>query len=152
MAELKAVQKPDPLAEHHRQAAWQIWVPLGLGIALVVGLCVVCAIIVLSPATNSPLSETLAPVAVIWLVIPNCITSLIPIALLFGMVYLAAKMTGGLPKLGSRLLHAVTSVERTVQSFSNQAAGPVIKIAGLKASWNKFLEMLSPKTPQNKGG
>jgi len=145
MANEKGIQKPNPIAEHHRQAALQIWVPLGLGIALVVGLCVVCAIIVLSPASNSPLSETLAPVATIWLVIPNCLTSLIPIAILFGCIFLAAKMNGGLPGLGARIHQGLTRVERSVRSFSDSLAKPVVKVGGIKASWNKFWELVSPK-------
>jgi hypothetical protein len=152
MANPKAVQKPDPIAEHHRQAAWQIWAPLGLGIALVVGLCVICAFIVLSPAANTPLSETLAPVATIWLVIPNCITSLIPIAILFGCVFLSTKMLGGLPRLGARIRHSLDQVEKSVQSLSDRLAKPIIQIGSLKASWNKFWEVVSQTKPQDKGG
>ena len=120
--------------------------------AAVLSLCVICAIIVLSPSINSPLSDTLAPVAVIWLVIPNCITSLISLAILFGCVFLAAKMLRGLPKLGARIQHSVDRVEQAIQSLSNRLAGPVIKISGLKASWDKFWEMVSPVKSQNKEG
>jgi len=152
MAHSKAIQKADPIAEHHRQAAWQIWAPLGLGIALVVALCVICAIIVLSPASNSPLSETLAPVATIWLVIPNCLTSLIPIAILFGLVFLSAKMLKGLPRLGSRINQTLDKINQSVQSLATRLAKPVVSVGGFKAGWNKIWELIFPRRTQNKGG
>ena len=151
MADTKAIQKPDPIAEHHRQAAWQIWVPLGLGIALVAALGVICAIIVLSPASNSPLSETLAPVATIWLVLPSCLTSLIPIAILFGLVFLSSKMLKGLPGLGSRINQTVDKINRSAQSLSSRLAKPVIRAGGIKAGWDKIWETVIPRRAQNKG-
>jgi hypothetical protein len=152
MADEKKAPRPDPIARHHRQAAWQIWVPLGLGIALFVALCVICAIFVISPPYRSSLTDTLAPVATIWLVIPNCITSLIPIAILFGLVFGTSKMLGGLPKLGSRIHLMLDKLGQSIQSLSSRVAGPIIKVGGLKAGWDRFWEMVSPAKPQDKGG
>lgn len=152
MARVDPAQKANPIREHHRQAAWQIWAPLGLAIAGVLTLCAFCALIVLGAIPNSTLAETLGPVAVIWVLIPNCFGSLIMIAILFGFTFLAAKMLGRLPKLGSRTLHAVERLHQSIQTFSNRIAAPVIKSKSLKAGWDKFWEMALPKKYDNKGG
>ena len=152
MADKKASPKPDPIGEHYRQAAWQIWIPLGLGIALFVALCAVCAFFVISPPYKSTLTDTLAPVAAIWLIIPNCFVSLIPIAILFGLVFLNSKMLAGLPKLGSRIQKLINQVSQSVQSLTDKLATPVIRVGSLKAGWEKFLDIISPVKTQDKGG
>ena len=151
MARVDPAQKTNPLQEHHRQAAWQIWVPLGIAIAGVLTLCVLCALIVLGAIPNPTLAETLGPVAVIWVLIPNCFVSLITIAILFGCVFLVSKMLGRLPKLGSRFLFAVERLQQYIQSLSNRIAAPVIKSKSLKASWDKFWEIVLPTKSNNKG-
>ncbi|HEX7394175.1 MAG TPA: hypothetical protein VF313_04535 [Anaerolineaceae bacterium] len=151
MARVDPDKKANPLQEHHRQAAWQIWAPLGLAIAGVLTLCVLCALIVLGAIPNPTLAETLAPLAVIWVLIPNCFGSLITLVILFGCAFLTAKMLGGLPKLGSRILFAVERLQQSIQSLSNRIAAPVIKSKSLKASWDKFWEMVLPTKSNNKG-
>jgi hypothetical protein len=129
----------DPLKRHRAQAAWQIWIPLGLGIAVVVALCVLSA---LATFSDLPISKTLAPVAVIWVVIPNCFSGLITLAILFGCVFLAAKMVGGLPQTGAKILGAVNKVQSLVQAFANRIAAPVIAASSFQAKvahfWNSI--------------
>ncbi len=137
MDEGDANRRVDPLKRHRVQAAWQIWVPLGLGIALVVALCVLSA---LATFSDLPISKTLAPVAVIWVIIPNCFSGLITLAVLGGFVFLASKMLGGLPHVGAQILAAVYRLQSLVQAMADRLTAPVIAANGLQAKaahlWN----------------
>ncbi len=137
-----------PLKKHRIQAAWQIWVPLGLAIALVVTLCVLSA---LATANDLPISKTLAPVAVIWVLIPNCLSGFIPLAILVGLVYLNAKILGGLPRLGEAILNALGRLQKLIQQFSNLAARPVIAAGGIKAGWVHFWNTVWPGKSRGEG-
>ncbi len=148
MAEGDAKQKVNPLKRHYSQAAWQIWVPLGIAIALVIALCVLSA---LATMNDLPISKTLAPVTVIWVVIPYCLSGLIPLAILFGLVFLNAKMLAGRPRLGARILAAVTGLQKTVKSFSDRVAAPVIRTASMKAGWNHFWKTFWPGKSHGEG-
>ncbi len=148
MDEGNAGHRVDPLKRHRSQAAWQIWVPLGLGIAVVVALCVLSA---LATFSDLPISKTLAPVAVIWVVIPNCLSGLLTIAILFGFVFLAAKMLGGLPRVGAQLLGAANQLQSFVQKLSDLAAAPVIKANSLLSKIAHFWNAIWPGKSHGEG-
>ena len=148
MIEGDADRKVNPLKRHRAQAAWQIWVPLGLAIALVITLCVLSA---LATMNDLPISKTLAPVTVIWVVIPYCLSGLIPLAFLFGCVFLTAKMLGGLPRLGARILAAVTRMQTLAKVLSDRIAAPVVKAGGIKAGWNQFWKTFWPGKSHGEG-
>jgi hypothetical protein len=61
-------------------------------------------------------------------------------------------MLGGLPRLGARIRQSVDQVEKSIQSLSDRLAKPIIQIGSLKASWNKFWEVVSHTKSQDKGG
>ncbi len=143
-----ANRRVDPLLKHRAQAAWQIWVPLGFGIALVVALCVLSA---LATFSDLPISKTLAPVAVIWVVIPNCLSGLFTLAILAGCVFLAAKMLGGLPGLGGRILAAVYRLQGLVQALSARITAPVIAANGLQARLDHFWNTVWHRKSQGEG-
>lgn len=148
MAEGDADRRIDPLKRHRAQAAWQIWVPLGLAIALFVALCVLSA---LATMNDLPISKTLAPVAVIWVVIPYCLNGLITLAILLGCVFLAAKMLGGLSRLGAQILGAVEKLKAFVQALSNRVAEPVIRAGSLQARWTNFWHNIRPRKSHGEG-
>jgi hypothetical protein len=142
-------RKLSAVERHHRQAAWQIWVPVGLAIALVLTLFVLS---VLATVYNLPISKTLGPVAAIWVIIPNCFGGLITLGILAGLVFLVAKMLGGLPRLGSRILHAFDRLHELVLALSNRIASPVVKVNGWKAGWDKIWESIWPSKSHRQGG
>ncbi len=148
MSEGDANRKVDPLRRHRAQAAWQIWVPLGLAIALFVALCVLST---LATMNDLPISKTLAPVAVIWVVIPYCLSGLMTLAILIGCVFLAAKMVGGLPRLGAQMLGAVNRLQRFVQAFSNRVAEPVIKANSLQVKIAHYWKSIWPGKSHSEG-
>jgi hypothetical protein len=142
-------RKLSAVERHHRQAAWQIWVPVGLAIAVVLTLFVLS---ILATVYNVPISKTLGPVAAIWVIIPNCISGIIPLAILAGLVFLTAKLLGGLPKLGSRILNGFDRLHGLVQRLSDRLASPVLKVHGWKAGWDKFWEDIWPSKSHRQGG
>lgn len=144
--------KPDALKMHRQQSAWQIWLPLALALVLVIGLCILCAFIVLGGINNPTLAKTLGPVAVLWVLIPSCLTGLIPLALLIGLVYLAAKMLGGMPGLGEKAQNAVKRVQEMVETTANKAANLVIKVGGMKVGWDQIKTGFQASKTPNKGG
>ena len=148
MIEGDANRRANPLKRHRAQAAWQIWVPLGMAIALVVTLCVFSA---LATMNDLPISKTLAPVTVIWVLIPYCLSGLIPLAILFGCVFLTAKMLGGLPRLGARILAAFMRMQKLAKSLSDRVAAPVVKAGSLQAGWVHFWKTIWPGKSHGEG-
>jgi hypothetical protein len=145
----KEKQSLSALQRHHRQAAWQIWVPVGLATAVVLTVFVLS---VLATVYNYPISKTLAPVAVIWVLIPNCFSGLITLAFFGGFVFLAAKLLGGLPRFGDRVLQAFHRLQQLVQTLSDRLVSPVLAVNGWGASWSKFWEIISLSKSHKQGG
>jgi len=139
---VRKVHRLSALERHHRQAAWQIWVPVILAAALVITLFVFS---VLATVYNYPISKTLAPVAVIWVLLPNCFGGLFTLAFLGGLVFTAGKLLQGLPQLGNRVLHALDRLQALVQALSDRLASPVLTVNGWIAGWSKLWESIWPK-------
>ena len=101
-------QKRTPEQNHRRQSAWQIWVPLGLLLAifLTVGVLLVLYTSGYAPQPDLPDQQSpLAKSSVIFLVAGACLGSLLQLLILIGLVILSAESRSALVQVlaGGRL-------------------------------------------------
>lgn len=131
--------EPPPNLEHRKQKVWQIWVPLGIAIALMLALLVWAA---LATAGNPVVGMEWAAISIVFLSLPAMLIGLIILVVLAGLIFLVSKLLGVLPYYS---LIARTFVYRTgakLINLTNALAKPVVFINGLWAGWLKLLERL----------
>jgi hypothetical protein len=134
-----------PEKEHKKQAFWQIYLPLGLGVAAFIGLCVWAALYTAGYIPQAGLPDQQSPaakVAVIWILLPTCLGSLIQIALLGGLVFLLGKGIHGTPALFLKIRSLLWRFYAMLIKGSDKAAGAVISTysqpAGVKRLFRKL--------------
>jgi hypothetical protein len=146
-----SVSKPsapvsNPEKDHRRQAFWQIYLPLSLGAAVFLALCVWTVLFTIGYVPEAGLADQQSPaakVAVIWMLIAPCFGGLIQLALLGGSVYLLARGIKGLPSLAHRAQEGIARLSAAIHHFADLAAKPVINVASAKAGWDRFLDKLA---------
>jgi hypothetical protein len=135
-----------PEQDHRRQAFWQIYLPLALGAAIFIALCVWVVLFTIGyiPETGLPDQQSpAAKVAVIWILLAPCFGGLIQLVILGGMVFLVAGGIRGFPPLAHRLQGAIDRVSASLHRLADSAAKPVISVASLKAGWDRLVELIS---------
>jgi hypothetical protein len=128
---------PSPEASHRRQAAWQIWLPLGLLLALFIaaGVLAVLCTSGYSPQPGLPDQQSpLAKASVIMLVSGACLGSLLQLLVLIGLVLLSGKIITGLPDLSHKVQNGFTRLDNLATRASQKATAPIISLAGIKAA------------------
>jgi hypothetical protein len=146
-----SVPQPSQSAENperhaRRQAFWQIYLPAFLGAAVFIALCVWAALFTIGYVPVPNLADQQSPaaeVAVIWILLPTCLGSLIPMALLGGMVYLLGHGIRGLPRQAHRAQDAVWRLSAFVQRMADKVAEPVIKVDSAKAGLDSLLDRIA---------
>jgi hypothetical protein len=131
--------EPPPNPSHKKQKIWQIWVPLGFAILLMLALVVWAA---LATAGNPVVGMEWAAISIVFLSLPAMLIGLIILVILAGLIYLVSKLLGVLPYYS---LIARTFVYRTgakLIGFMNALAKPVLFVNGIWAGWLKLLERL----------
>jgi len=129
--------RPDPEAHHRRQAAWQIWLPLGLLLAVFIAVCVLAVLFTGGYVPDPALPDQQSPLAkssVILLVSGMCLGSLFQLLLLVGLVLLNSKMIKGLPGLAHKVQNGFILLENVAVVGSQKASAPIISIAAFKAA------------------
>lgn len=136
---------PSPEAHHRRQAAWQIWLPLGLILAtfLFAGAMIVLYTVGYLPETGLPDQQSpLAKSSAILLISGACLGSLLQLFFLVGMVLLTAKIIKNLPGIAHRVQAALRQTALLVKYYGDKLATPVITVSGGKAAANQLLKSL----------
>lgn len=145
-------QKRTPEQNHRRQSAWQIWVPLGLLLAifLTVGVLLVLYTSGYAPQPDLPDQQSpLAKSSVIFLVAGACLGSLLQLLILIGLVILSAKIIKNLPGLANRVQNGFAAASILVKHGGDKLAAPVVTIASLKAALKQLIKSVQfwKKTP-----
>jgi hypothetical protein len=134
-AQAKPRQVASSLARHRRQAVWQIWVPLGVGGAIVVGLTVLAGF---GASLGSPELVRWTNISLIFLIIPTLLASLTFVLLFAGLIYLMARLLHFLPpytQLGQAYAHYLSVLVRV---WSDRAASPFLAV---RSAWAGFLTL-----------
>jgi len=131
----------DSLARHQRQAVWQIWVPLGFGAAVILGLAVLAGF---SASQGSPDLLRWTNVSLIFLIIPTAMAALIFVVLFAGMIFLMARLLHLLPPYTQLGQAYARSISVLVRVWSDRAASPFLAIrsawAGLLTLWQRLFK------------
>ncbi len=123
------------LARHRRQTAWQIWVPLGLGVAIVLGLAVLAGF---GASVGSPELLRWTNISIIFLIIPAAAASLSFVVLFAALIYIMARLLRFIPpytQLGQAYAHYISVLVRV---WSDRAASPFLAV---RSAWAGFLTL-----------
>jgi hypothetical protein len=135
-----------PERAHRRQAFWQIYVPAFLGAAAFIALCVWVVLYTIGYVPQTGLADQQSPpakIAVIWILLPTCFGSLIPIGILGGLVYLSGRGIRGLPKAAHKAQSAAWRMSDMAKSASDKIAQPVISVDSAKAGVDRIWHRLA---------
>jgi hypothetical protein len=122
---------------HRKAAFWQVYLPLIVGSAAILGLGVWAVAVAAGGADVSRFADTSAVV----LIIPVLVFSLIPLALLGLLIYGLLRLIQILPKGTARVRTFLDRVNQGVVNFSEKAVEPILRLksirAGLKSVFRK---------------
>ncbi len=120
---------------HRRQVLWQISLPFGVGILLILALA---GLTVLSALGGGAGVSRWADISLIWLILPMIVFTLILLAIVAGLVYLIVKLISVLPGSAFKVQELMASWQEKIRSASDKAAQPVIRVGGFWAGVRKL--------------
>jgi len=123
-------------ADHRRQTAWQVWVPLVVAILAVVALAVLAAMFTMRDAD---FGTRWSSISLILLILPAMIAGFVFLALIGLMIYGSAKVLNILPPKMEQLSLLFDRISLEVKERSNQAVKPVLAVQGVRAGWQRLL-------------
>lgn len=125
---------------HRRQTFWQIQFPLILAGLIVIAVTVF--LIVITAGHGNTVDTHWADISLIWLILPVLAGSLIPLALLGGLIFLMAKLLGALPKYGALGHYYAIRVTEIAKLIGDKVTAPVIAVKSRGAAVKSFFEQL----------
>lgn len=131
--------QPDSLRRHRRQTIWQIWVPLGVFILLILAMAVG---VVLAAAGASPELGRWSSMSLIMLIIPTMFAAVIVLVIFAGLVFLMAKLLHVLPaytQMAQAYAHLLSVIVRV---NADRLASPAIKARSAWAGWETLRRRL----------
>lgn len=132
-----------PITGHQKHnRLWQIWVPLGLCIAIVLFLGVM-AVLWTTQDVSGDFNTKWASISVVILSLPALIAGLLSFAILCGLIYLTSRLSRSLSQIIRRVLGFLLEFQGFVQHWGDKAVSPVI---GIKSKWYGFTSILRKKT------
>jgi hypothetical protein len=126
--------------QHRRQMFWQVFFPLGVGVILML---VVCVLPVAAIAQGGEVRKW-ADISLMWVILPGMIFSLIPLALLAGSIYGLVKLFRLLPGWMFRVQGVFNQIRNLVRQYSDKAVEPVLQVQ----SFNARIQAAFPKRKQ----
>jgi hypothetical protein len=121
-------RNPVTLQAHRKQVLWQITVPLVIA-------AIVILILAVLVATGSPQGASLwADIALIWLLIPIMIASLIILVLLAGLVYAVIWLVRTIPAYALQVQNFMIMIASQVERLGNMLVEPIMRASAFLAS------------------
>jgi len=127
---------------HRRQVRLQIWLPIWAAIILVLA---VAALAILGTVNRSSEVNRWGNISAILLIIPNLVTSLISMTILFLSVRGLAALYRRIPGWMHRLLSIFQSLQAFVRKMADKAAAPVLSVNAAGASLGAVRRKFSRK-------
>jgi hypothetical protein len=115
--------------EHRRDTFRQIYLPLIIGIVLV--LIVVAAIIILAAHSLSNLNRW-ASVSIIWMILPTMLIALILLIVALGLLFGVTRLLGILPGYSKIVQSYFSQAEGVVSHISDKTVEPFLR---LRSAW-----------------
>jgi len=134
-------------ARHRRQVRLQIWLPIWVAILLVVALA---ALAIFGTVNRSSEVNRWGSISAVLLIIPNLLTSLVSMAILFLSVRGLSILYRKLPAWMHRLQGLLRSVQAVVRNLADKSVSPLFSIhsagASLGAVRDKFTRKNQTRT------
>jgi hypothetical protein len=112
---------------HRRETWWQVTFPLLIGLV---------GVLILSVVTSSVSSvdvSRLAKMAVIWLLIPALVLSVIFFVILVGLIYVLVRLIAIIPHYSYRVQYQFARVGSKSEQICNLVSEPIIRIRSFRA-------------------
>ena len=116
---------------HRREVAWQITLPLVLGLIIILSLF---AWTIISAAQGGSVSQS-ADTSLIFLLIPTMVMALVPLAITAGLAYGVIALIKVLPKYSYKAQEAMTKVQGLVQTGTDKLVEPIIRFKSTIAAF-----------------
>jgi predicted PurR-regulated permease PerM len=113
---------------HRVQTAWQIYLPL------IMGLMIAVAFAVLAGFASAEGSSRWADISLIFLIIPVVMLTLLVLALTAGLIYIVVKLLQIIPVYSYRALDFIQLVSRRIHKVADLAVEPILRVHGFKAA------------------
>jgi hypothetical protein len=113
---------------HRQQVLWQIVVPL------IVAAVVILVLAVLAATGSSQAASLWADIALVWLLIPVMIASLVLLVLLAGLVYAVVWLVRTIPAYALQAQNFIVMVASQVERLGNMIVEPIMRVNAFLAS------------------
>jgi hypothetical protein len=127
---LQPERNPTTKKAHQREVAWQIVVPLILGLIIILGLAAWVVIMAVQGGNVSQPADT----SLIFLLIPAMLMALIPLVIFIGLAYGVILLNYKLPQYFFQAQTAMQKVRDGVQAGADKLAEPVIRVNSIAAA------------------
>ena len=131
---------PEPVHEsyrrHRKQRTSQIILPVVLAVILFLGIVVLVNIATFRD--NGDVGRW-AAISTMWIAIPVCITGLIFLALLGGLVYLMGRLLGVTPRYTGKAQDFIHKLAIHIRRAADMAVRPVFSVNGFGATLKALL-------------
>lgn len=125
--------KRSPAADHKRQRIWQIWVPLGASIALILALAILT---VIGAFQQSPQVERWGNLSAVWVILPVLLVGIIFIAITAACVYGLSRLLIRVPAWMLKLQLLMVHLSLVIRRAADTATKPVMAVNGFSAQMN----------------
>ncbi len=118
---------------HQRQRFWQIVLPVGAAVLL---MAVVLALVILTASRGDPNAQVSvwADTSTILLLLPVILAAVLAAVVLFGLVYLLARLLNVLPRYTITVQAFTGAAAEKVRTVSDAIARPIIALRGYQAA------------------
>jgi hypothetical protein len=142
MPENEMKTPPDIRKNHKKQTLWQIWVPLIIGILIMLFLGVM-AVIITTRDVSGEFNTKWASISAIYLSLPALLVAFIFLTILIGLIYLFSKLYVIIPEYLHKGLGLLYQIRDAVDRSSQTVTKPVITA---KSKWQGFTTLFKKKS------
>jgi hypothetical protein len=126
-------RRPIAWQKHRHDVRMQIILPITIGIIIVLALSILVVL-----GSNAQVSQG-ADVALIWLIVPMLVVTLLFLIILGGLVYGVTKLLIATPGFMRRVQDYSIIAQYRISEFTDKLVSPMLKIKTKKASWGTLL-------------
>lgn len=128
----RAERNPITQAAHQRQVLWQITLPSLLGVILLIVLSVLIAL------SSRGQQRLWADVALIFILLPPILLSVLLVILLGGLVYGIIWLSKNIPIYTFQAQNFMIKIETTVLQVADKVVEPILKVEEFRAGLRRF--------------
>lgn len=113
---------------HRAQTAWQIYLPL------IMGLIIAVAFAALAGFASAEGASRWADISLIFLIIPVVMMTLLVLAFTAGLIYVVVKLLQIIPVYSYQALDFIQLVSRRIHKGADLAVEPILRVHGFRAA------------------